>query len=58
MLHFIEKIATASIRTATALPVAVVVDVVTLGGALTDKEGTYTGTQLEKIGHDIDEALK
>lgn len=37
------------------LPVAVVKDVVTLGGAATDHDGTYTGEQLEELEEDLRE---
>ena len=30
-------------------PVAVVIDVVTLGGELTDHKGSYTGANLEEV---------
>lgn len=37
------------------VPVAVVQDVVTLGGELNDKGETYTGEKLRHIGEDIEE---
>ncbi len=36
-------------------PVAIVKDVATLGGALTDKDKPYTQKKLEDIGDDYDE---
>lgn len=42
------KIVQATIKTA-SLPVAVVKDVCTLGGAITDNRGTYTGERLSEI---------
>ena len=48
------KLLEATIKTA-LLPVAVVADIATLGGALTDKDKPYTLKQIEKIADDIDE---
>lgn len=39
-------------------PIAVVADVVTLGGALTDKEKTYTGKALEKVVDNVQKSTK
>jgi len=35
-------------------PVAMIKDVATLGGELTDKRGTYTGRKLEELSDDYD----
>ena len=48
------KLLEAAIKTVT-LPVAVVADVVTMGGALNDRDKPYTIQQLESIKDDIDE---
>jgi len=40
------------------LPVEIVVDVVTLGGDMTDKDKPYTVEALERIRDNIDEALE
>jgi hypothetical protein len=39
-------------------PVAIVADVVTLGGALTDKEKPYTATALEKVMQNVEDTTK
>jgi hypothetical protein len=36
-------------------PVAVVKDVVTLGGAITEQRKPYTAQKLEQIGEDVEE---
>jgi hypothetical protein len=36
-------------------PIAIVKDVVTLGGGLTDEKGTYTGRKIDDIENDFDE---
>lgn len=47
------------VKTAVALPVSVVADVVTLGGELTYKRGQcYTGDALDSIGNSIDKMNK
>ena len=49
------KILEAGVKTVTALPIAVVQDVVTLGGSVNDKKKPYTQEVLEDIAQDIDE---
>ena len=39
-------------------PVAIVKDVATLGGALTDEEKPYTAQALEKVGKNLDDVTK
>lgn len=39
-----------------SIPVAVIKDVVTLGGTIEGKNTTYTGDKIRDIGADIDEA--
>ncbi|CAB4220016.1 hypothetical protein UFOVP1624_42 [uncultured Caudovirales phage] len=36
-------------------PIAIVKDVVTLGGELTDEKGSYTGRKIDDIENDFDE---
>lgn len=36
-------------------PIAIVKDVVTLGGELTDEKGTYTGRKINDIENDFDD---
>lgn len=59
-MGFFGKLVKASIDVA-LLPVAIVQDVVTLGGVANDGyfengQQTYTGKRLSQIGEDIDEA--
>lgn len=39
-------------------PIAVVADVVTMGGVLTDKDQPYTATALEKVVKNVENATK
>lgn len=57
MLNFITGMTKAVVKTAVGLPVAVVADVITLGGLATDKRGDrpYTGDMLKSIGESLDE---
>ena len=48
------KLLEAVVKTA-VLPVSVVADVVTVGGAITDKDEPYTVTAIKDIAEDIDE---
>jgi len=36
------------------LPIAAALDVVTMGGVLTDRDESYTGEQIKHIGEDIE----
>lgn len=60
MLNFLGNITSAIVKTAVALPVAVVADVVTLGGTLNNSKpfgGSYTGDTLESIVSDLEDSL-
>jgi hypothetical protein len=57
MFNLLSGLASATIRTVT-LPVAVVADLVTLGGSLNDKKDPYTADQLAKILADLDMGKK
>jgi hypothetical protein len=54
-MGFFSKLVKAGIDTV-SLPVAIIKDVATLGGAIFGNERTYTGKKLEDIGEDIEEA--
>ena len=56
MFDFLTKTANLTFEVVTA-PVAVVADVVTLGGILTDRDESYTETKVEKILDSADEVL-
>lgn len=49
------KLGAAILETVT-LPVAAAADIVTFGGVLTDKNGTYTGSQVKRIVKDLEDA--
>lgn len=55
MLGFINKLVKAGMDLAET-PVAVLKDVVTMGGALTDQDKPYTIQKLEDVGKDWDAA--
>lgn len=55
MFGFIESLAKAAVSVV-ELPVAVVADVVTLGGALADKDTSYTAKAAENLVQNISNA--
>lgn len=54
MLESLAKVAVGVVKT----PVSLVADVVTLGGALTDKNQPYTADTLEEIIQNLNDATK
>lgn len=52
----LSKLISAAVGTV-LLPVAVVADVVTMAGAMTDEDRPYTATRVKQIYRDIGEAL-
>lgn len=59
-MGFISKMVKAGVDTL-SLPIAIVKDIATLGGAANDGffqdgGGTYTGKKLRQIGEDVEEA--
>jgi hypothetical protein len=57
MFGFLEDIAKAAVGVVT-LPVTLVADVATLGGALTEKENPYTAERIEEIMDNLANAVK
>ena len=57
MFGMIESIAKAAVAVVT-VPVAVVADVVTLGGALTDKDQPYTAVAVGDLVDNLKDATK
>lgn len=57
MFGLIESLAKAAVGVVAA-PVSVVADVVTLGGALTDRERPYTADQIAQIVKNLEDAVK
>jgi hypothetical protein len=48
MFGLLESVAKAAVSVAT-LPISVAADIVTMGGAVNDKEQTYTGENLSNV---------
>ena len=57
MFGFFEDVAKAAIGVV-AIPVAVVADVVTLGGAITDKDRPYTADAVSDVVRNLGNATK
>lgn len=58
MFDALGKLAKAAVGIVIETPVAVVADVVTLGGVLTDKDKPYTAKALEKVMQNVEDATK
>jgi len=56
MFGMLESLAKAAVGVVTA-PVALVADVVTMGGVLTDKDKPYTAEAAEKIVQNLEDAV-
>ena len=56
MFGLIENLTKAAIGVVVETPIAVVADVVTLGGALTDKDKPYTAEALSKVMENIEKS--
>lgn len=58
MFGMLGDLAKATVGLVIETPIAVVADVVTMGGALTDKDQPYTATALEKVVKNVENATK
>ena len=58
MFGFIGNIAKAAVGVVVQTPLAVVADVVTLGGTLTDKKVPYTATAVSNVVKNVENAVK
>lgn len=58
MFGILGDLAKAAVGVVIETPIAVVADVVTMGGALTDKDQPYTATALEKVMENVENATK
>ena len=58
MFEILGKLTKAFVGVVVETPLAVVADVVTLGGALTDKDKPYTVTAIEKVVKNVGDATK
>lgn len=56
MFGALSSLAKAAIGAVIETPVAVVADVITLGGALNDKREPYTATALKKVVENVQDA--
>ena len=57
MINLVNNLTKAIVNTIT-IPVAVVADVITLGGALSDKDIPYTATQVKEMYKNLTDAGK
>lgn len=57
MFGMLESLTKAALSVVT-VPVAVVADVVTLGGAITDQNQTYTGKAVSDMVQNLEDATK
>jgi hypothetical protein len=58
MFGLFENLAKAVIGVVVETPVAIVADVITMGGALTDKDEPHTATALKGVMKNIGDATK
>lgn len=58
MFGFIESLAKATVGAVIETPLAVIADVVTLGGELTDQKESYTETAVSKVVKNVQDATK
>lgn len=58
MFEMLGKLTKAAVGLVVETPIAIVADVVTLGGACTDKDEPYTATALSKVVKNIEDATK
>jgi hypothetical protein len=56
MFGMMKSLGKAAVGLVVETPIAVVADVVTMGGALTDKDEPYTKTALEKVVDNVERA--
>lgn len=58
MFDVLGKLTKAAIGVVVETPIAVIADVVTLGGSLTDKDKPYTATALSKVVENVQGATE
>ena len=58
MFGMLGDLVKAAVGVVIETPIAVVADVVTMGGVLTDKDQPYTATALEKVMENVENATK
>ncbi len=57
MFGFIGNMAKAAVGVVVQTPLALVADVVTLGGTLTDKKESYTGAAVSNVYKNVEKAV-
>jgi hypothetical protein len=58
MFGLLNDLAKAAVGVVVHTPLAVVADVVTVGGLSTDKKTTYTGDAISKVFENVEKAVK
>lgn len=58
MFNLIGNLTKAVVGVVVETPIAVVADVITLGGSLTDKDKPYTADALSKVVQNVQDATK
>lgn len=58
MFGMIGSLVKATVGVVVETPIAIAADVVTMGGALTDKNEPYTATALKKVAENVSEATE
>ena len=58
MFDMFNSLVKATVGVVVETPLAVVADVITMGGALTDKEVPYTADALEKVFENLKDSIK
>ena len=58
MFNLIGNLTKAVVGVVVETPIAVVADVITLGGSLTDKDKPYTAEALSKVVQNVQDATK
>ena len=58
MFSMLESLAKATIGVVVETPIAVVADVVTMGGQLTDKKEPYTPSAVKRVVGNVEKACK
>lgn len=56
MFEMLGNLVKATVGVVVETPIAVVADVVTMGGVLTDKDKPYTAVALEKVVENVEKA--
>ena len=58
MFGFIEGIAKAAVGVVVETPISIAADIVTMGGALTDKDELYTASSLKRVMDNVSSSTK